>query len=102
MVYLVAQTTDADEGAVAAFALVGIAFFVLYILAAWKVVSKAGYSGALSLLLLVPVVNIVMLFVFAFSDWPVLKEVRRLRATPMTVSGGPPLPPMAPPPPPGP
>lgn len=95
----IAQNTDVNGGAVAAFALVGIAFFVLYIFAAWKIVSKAGYSGALSLLILVPLVNIVMLFVFAFSDWPVLQEVRRLRGTPMPMSGGPPMPPMAPPPP---
>jgi hypothetical protein len=38
---------------------------------AWRIVSKAGFHGALSLLLLVPLVNIVMLWVFAFVPWPV-------------------------------
>jgi hypothetical protein len=38
---------------------------------AWRIVSKAGFHGVLSLLLLVPLVNIVMLWVFAFVPWPV-------------------------------
>jgi hypothetical protein len=38
---------------------------------AWRIVSKAGFHGALSLLLLVPLVNMVMLWVFAFVPWPV-------------------------------
>ncbi|HEU5224601.1 MAG TPA: hypothetical protein VFV29_02260 [Actinomycetota bacterium] len=95
----IAQNTDVNGGVFAAWALFGIAFAAIYIFAAWKIVSKAGYSGALSLLIIVPLVNIVMLFVFAFSDWPVLQEVRRLRATTTSISGGPPMPPMAPPPP---
>jgi len=34
----------------------------------WQILRKAGYPGVLSLLALVPVVNIVMLYVFAFSE----------------------------------
>lgn len=45
-------------------------FPLLYIVPAWKIVSKAGYSGAWSLLIIVPLVNLIMLWVFAFSDWP--------------------------------
>jgi hypothetical protein len=37
----------------------------------WRIVGKAGYSGALSLLTLVPLVNIILLWVFAFSNWPI-------------------------------
>ena len=44
-----------------------------YLLPLWRIVSKAGFSGAFSLLALVPLVNIVMLWVFAFVRWPVEK-----------------------------
>jgi len=55
-------------------------FVVVAIVAAAKILSKAGYSAWFSLLLLIPIVNFVMLLVFAFSDWPVDKELRRYRA----------------------
>lgn len=48
----------------------------------WKIFSKAGYSGALSLAMLVPFVNVIVLWFVAFSDWPVLKELRALRQKP--------------------
>jgi len=44
-----------------------------------KIFSKAGYSWALGLLLLIPVVNIIMAFFLAFADWPVRKELRQLK-----------------------
>lgn len=44
-----------------------------------KIFSKAGYSWALGLLMLVPIANIVMLFVLAFSDWPICNELRLLK-----------------------
>ncbi len=56
--------------------LVLLVVVVIYLVPAWKIVSKAGYSGALSILSLLPLVNLVALFVFAFSDWPVLRELR--------------------------
>lgn len=55
-------------------AIVGLAVFVLYIYMAWKVVAKAGYHGAWSLTLLIPLVNIAMIYIFAFSKWPVLRN----------------------------
>jgi len=39
----------------------------------WRMFQRAGYSGALSLLMLLPVVNVIVLLWFAFSDWPVLR-----------------------------
>lgn len=39
----------------------------------WKIFSKTGYSGWLSLLMLVPLVNLIVLYVIAFSDWPALR-----------------------------
>jgi len=44
-----------------------------------KIFSKAGYSWALGLLMLVPIANIIMPFVLAFGDWPILKELRLLK-----------------------
>ncbi len=44
-----------------------------------KIFFKAGYSWALGLLVLVPIVNIIMYFVLAFADWPVEKELRLLK-----------------------
>ena len=57
--------------------------FVIAIIAAviifpyWKIFSKAGYSGALSLLMLIPLVNVIMLFFLAFADWPALKNAQK-------------------------
>lgn len=60
--------------------LVDLAFIVLGIVATVKVVTKAGYSGWWVLITLVPLVNVVMMLVFAFSKWPVVREVEMLRA----------------------
>ncbi len=40
----------------------------------WRIFSKAGYHGALSLLMLVPLVNLGMIFFLAFAQWPALKN----------------------------
>lgn len=36
----------------------------------WFIFSKAGYSGWLSLLMVVPLVNLILLYFLAFSRWP--------------------------------
>ena len=36
----------------------------------WKICEKAGYPGALSLLILVPLVNLGFLYFLGFSQWP--------------------------------
>ena len=35
----------------------------------WKIFSKAGFSGWLALLILLPFVNLIVLYVVAFSEW---------------------------------
>jgi hypothetical protein len=40
---------------------------------------KAGYSWAWGLLTLVPIANIILPFALAFGDWPVNRELRRLK-----------------------
>ncbi len=37
----------------------------------WRIVAKAGYPGALSLLAWIPLINFIMLWVFALKKWPV-------------------------------
>lgn len=43
----------------------------------WRIFTKAGYAGWFSLLMLVPVVNIVALYFLAFADWPRLRDVTK-------------------------
>jgi hypothetical protein len=49
---------------------------IIQIVAFCKIFSKAGYSWALGLLMLVPIANIIMFFFLAFADWPVQRELR--------------------------
>ena len=46
----------------------------------WRVASKAGYNGALSLLMFIPLVNFVMILIFAFSEWPIERKLKALEA----------------------
>ena len=42
-------------------------------IAFWKICSKAGFPGALGLLMLVPIANIILPFYLAFAQWPILR-----------------------------
>jgi len=46
----------------------------------YKIFEKTGNSGWLALLMFVPIANIAIILYLAFSDWPVLREVRDLRS----------------------
>ena len=63
----------------AGFALLGFAMLVVAIWLYGKIFSKAGYSWALSLLLLVPFGNLILLLILAFGNWPALQELDLLR-----------------------
>jgi len=39
----------------------------------WKIFQKAGFNAMLSILMLIPFVNLIMIFYLAFTEWPVLK-----------------------------
>jgi len=41
----------------------------LVILPYWKIFGKAGFASALSLLMLVPLANIIVLYYVAFAEW---------------------------------
>lgn len=40
----------------------------------YRIVQKAGLDGRWALTLLVPVLNIIMIWIFAYSHWPNLRE----------------------------
>lgn len=67
------------------FAIVGspeiiMVFLPLFVLAVlvvsaipyWLIAQKAGYPGPLSLLMFVPIANIVVIWMFAVAEWPAL------------------------------
>ena len=50
--------------------LIGIIWIAVIILPFWKIWSKAGFTGWLSLLMIVPLINLVSLYYLAFARWP--------------------------------
>jgi len=66
---------------VAAFLLLSLAaMLVITAVVYCKIFHKAGYHWALGLLMLVPIVCIIMPFVLAFGEWPIHRELARLRS----------------------
>lgn len=59
-----------------------IAVVALYIPACFVIARKAGYPGWYSLLMLVPVLNLVLIYYFAFATWPIEQPDRYLRPEP--------------------
>lgn len=57
------------------FLVVLFSLFVLWL--GYKILSKAGLDGWWTLALLVPVVNIIMIWIFAFCHWPNLRQNSR-------------------------
>ena len=39
-----------------------------------RILSRAGYSPWLAILIVVPLVNLIALWVFAYADWPALRR----------------------------
>ncbi len=80
------------------FGLFGCLWFVVVIVAvgypAWKIAEKLGYAGPMSLLMYIPIVNLIVLWYLALNEWPIELELRRWRGS------VPPVPGIAPPPPP--
>jgi hypothetical protein len=68
-------------GPVADMVILGIFVVTLIVLAVvfFKLFQKAGFSGALGLLMLIPVVNLGVALYLAFAEWPVLAELARTK-----------------------
>lgn len=50
--------------------LVVLAVIAVQIVPFWKIFPRAGWSPWMSLLMVVPLLNLVMLYVLAFKAWP--------------------------------
>ena len=77
----------ASVGALLFGLVVGLISLIFGIIIWWRIFSKAGYSGARSLLLFIPIVNLIIIIMLAFSEWPIESELKQLRQ--MTGRGGP-------------
>ncbi|EMP54692.1 hypothetical protein ACFQGA_01730 [Marinobacter koreensis] len=47
---------------------------VFIVVPVWRICQRAGFSGWLSLLTLVPLVNLGLLYFLAFAEWPIDKR----------------------------
>ena len=84
LAFLAGRPDDAAAtGAAAGLLALGCFFWVLVILGLialqiwlfWRIFTKAGYSGAMSLLILVPGIGaFIVICILAFGNWPVLKD----------------------------
>ena len=78
--------------------LIGLAFLAFFIFLYWRIFTKAGLSGPLSLLILIPGIGpVIPLCILAFSEW---KVVPAPQLYPGLQPYPPPPPPSYPPPPP--
>jgi len=62
------------------FLLMTMVLLVLLVLLIWpmcRICSRAGFSGALGLLIVVPLFNLVLLWVLAFAEWPALRHQKQ-------------------------
>lgn len=63
--------------AVLYYILLGILFLII-MWAGARIIQKAGFQPMLVLLLLIPVINIIAIWAFAFSEWPNKKSDNKL------------------------
>ena len=59
--------------------LIGLAVSILSAVVYCRICSKTGYHWALGLLMFVPIANLVLPLVLAFSEWPIQKELREFK-----------------------
>ncbi len=48
-------------------------FLAIVVVPFWRICTKAGYSGWLSLLVVIPVANVIFCYFLGFSEWPSLR-----------------------------
>ena len=76
-------------GAVVGLSLLGLVLAVAFFIAYIQIIRRAGYSGWWVLVWFVPVLNFVMLLIFAFKEWPIQRELRELRGWADQIQRGP-------------
>jgi hypothetical protein len=45
----------------------------------WSILKKSGNAPVLSLLMFIPLLNLGLLFWFAFAEWPIERDLKALR-----------------------
>lgn len=58
------------EGMGAGHIIIMLLWAAILIVPFWRISQRAGYSGWLSLLMLIPLVNLGFLYFLAFASWP--------------------------------
>ncbi len=53
----------------------GVVSLVLMVAPFWMLWKRTGHSGWISLTMLVPFLNLIMLYVLAFKSWPIEKDL---------------------------
>ncbi|MBX9348766.1 hypothetical protein K5M36_16890 [Chromobacterium vaccinii] len=51
-----------------------LVMLVIFQVPAWMIVRKAGFPGVLSIVMWVPVLNLLALWVFAMVPWPIARR----------------------------
>jgi hypothetical protein len=51
--------------------LAGLIGFLIFVIPAVKILQKAGFSGWWVIASFIPLVNVIMFWVFAFARWPI-------------------------------
>lgn len=78
------QSSNAGFAAIAVifaiYAIIILAVLAFFIWCYWKIAAKAGYNPALSLLMLVPLGNLIFLAIFAFGKWPIEDRLAALES----------------------
>lgn len=46
---------------------------IVVVVPVWRICRRTGYPGWLGLLMLIPIVNLLLLYFIAFADWPASK-----------------------------
>lgn len=50
---------------------------IVVVVPVWRICQRTGYPGWLGLLILVPLINLGLLYFIAFSDWPADRKERQ-------------------------
>ena len=88
MQILAQSTTSSDQTAAAVAALMGgtflivwCVFLVVIVAIYYVIIKKTGYNPWLSLLILIPGIgSIIILVMLVFTEWPIERELKALRA----------------------
>lgn len=59
--------------------IVFLVMMVVFIVPYFKIYQRTGQSGWMALLQFIPLINIIMLYILAFGNWPIEDEMRQLR-----------------------